>query len=193
MCGPRLPMPLWIPPPWALPRAVTLPSGVPSSGAASVPDPSTSPVPPEPVPDPPPGPPQASPSVRSLPLLPRPHTRGPRRRVPASRGCPELRRVLEICAQHFDTSAVAVFIDFAKAFDSVDPLNMTRVLNAYRIPPYLIRSVFTLAGSDSSEWGFRLRRRSGSRRPELVITAMVYADDIVLLAPSYAGRRDSGN
>ena len=67
-----------------------------------------------------------------------------------------------------------------------------------RIPPYLIRAALSVYSDptarvmapegysdpfrhdhDSSEWGFRLRKRSGSRRPELVIT------DIVLLALSY--------
>jgi len=38
----------------------------------------------------------------------------------------------------------------------------------------------------ASKWGFVLRPRRGSREPALFITDMVYADDIALLAPSFA-------
>jgi hypothetical protein len=43
----------------------------------------------------------------------------------------------------------------------------------------------SLAEMARGEWGFRLRKRNGSRNPELYITDLVYADDIVLLAPSF--------
>ncbi len=35
------------------------------------------------------------------------------------------------------------------------------------------------------DWGFRLRGRDGSRRPALYLTDLDYADDVVLLAPSF--------
>jgi hypothetical protein len=39
---------------------------------------------------------------------------------------------------------VAVFIDFAKAFDSIDRVYMARALTAYGIPPYLIRAALSV-------------------------------------------------
>ena len=40
-------------------------------------------------------------------------------------------------------------------------------------------------GQLGEDWGFRLRRRDGSRKPAIYLTDMVYADDIALLAPSF--------
>jgi hypothetical protein len=159
------------------------------------------------------------------------------------RGCMEhilaLRRVYEICDLYAGFSVVTVFIDFAKAFDSLDRLYMARALVEYGIPPYLIRAALSLYSNHTArvlaadgpsesfsvdhgvlqgdtlapflfvvvldlalrkaldrdpslmahvgdDWGFRLRRRDGSRKPALYVTDMVYADDIALLAPSFA-------
>ncbi len=50
-----------------------------------------------------------------------------------------LKRVYEICDQYTEFSAVSVFIEFSKVFDSVGRVNMMLALNDYGIPPYLIR------------------------------------------------------
>ena len=54
-----------------------------------------------------------------------------------------LRRVIE-GATKFQTSAVVIFVDFKKAFDSVDRHSLGEVLATYRIHPRLVNGILTL-------------------------------------------------
>jgi exonuclease III len=54
-----------------------------------------------------------------------------------------LRRVIE-GATKFQTSAVVVFVDFCKAFDSVDRRSLSKILAAYKVHARLVRGILAL-------------------------------------------------
>ena len=54
-----------------------------------------------------------------------------------------LRRVIE-GATKFQTSVVVIFVDFRKAFDSIDRHSLGEVLTSYNVHPRLIRGILAL-------------------------------------------------
>lgn len=54
-----------------------------------------------------------------------------------------LRRVIE-GATKFQTSAVVIFVDFRRAFDSIDRHSLREILNTYRIHPRLVNGILAL-------------------------------------------------
>ena len=54
-----------------------------------------------------------------------------------------LRRVIE-GATKFNTTAVVIFVDFRRAFDSVDRHSLGEILATYRVPPRLISGILAL-------------------------------------------------
>ena len=51
-----------------------------------------------------------------------------------------LRRIVEEVLNH-DKEAVIIFIDFMKAFDSIDRESMFKILAAYGIPPFIVEAI----------------------------------------------------
>ncbi|XP_038055810.1 uncharacterized protein LOC119727814 [Patiria miniata] len=83
-----------------------------------------------------------------------------------------LRRLIEEIRNHQKEAAI-IFIDFCKAFDSVDRPTMFKILHAYGIPEETTNAIKKCCCSHS---------RRSSRHPAQYLSDLDYADDISLLA-----------
>jgi Reverse transcriptase (RNA-dependent DNA polymerase) len=61
-----------------------------------------------------------------------------------------LRKVIEHASLHQDQSLLVCFVDFHKAFDSVDRRYLLDTLREYFVPPYLIRAVMSLYANSTA-------------------------------------------
>ncbi|XP_063685824.1 uncharacterized protein LOC134819652 [Bolinopsis microptera] len=102
------------------------------------------------------------------------------------------RRVFE-GAQDKDLTAVILFIDFKKAFDSVHRGLLMKILLAYGIPKKivgLIQRMYADTFAQGRDFGFNLHPRRSRRSPAVKVTDADFADDLALITDSVAEAQD---
>ncbi|KAL5270844.1 hypothetical protein ACHWQZ_G001493 [Mnemiopsis leidyi] len=96
-----------------------------------------------------------------------------------------LRRIIEEC-RIGKKSAAIVFVDFSKAFDSINRDALFHILSLYGIPAPIIKAIRLLYDSAkncmSPDYGLTITPRQSRRIPAVTVTDLDFADDLALLS-----------